>query len=150
MASRPEVARLRALAGMGTGELRARANALPDLLAAIAGVMPLLDALPIGSADESRESSEEMVSLAQTIWNLEPRSTKTVKADDYNGLLADAKSLAGSVISQAPGPDADQEPLPLDDPATRSLIDAQVHGQSLPLERTTALGPDTTGPKGNE
>lgn len=53
-------------------------------------------------ADASRESSPELVALAQRILATEPsEDDPTVYASSYNELLKDAKSLAGSVLSQA-------------------------------------------------
>jgi hypothetical protein len=75
-----------------------------------------------------------------------------VPADRFNALVASAHSLAGSVMAQfEPEAVADgsaELPLPLDEASARALRDAQDHGQALPLERTTILGPDTTGPVG--
>jgi hypothetical protein len=130
MASRPEVARLRALSTMPEKELRSRRNALPDLLSAVAAVMPLLDMLPI-EQEESRESSAEMAHLAGFILNMGLAKTKKVDQFDYNGLLTKAKQLAGSVLSQrADAVPSEQAPLPLDDVAGRALDDAQKHGQA--------------------
>lgn len=134
MADRPEVARLRALSTMSLAELRSRANALPDLLAAVAGVMPLLDLMPI-EQEESRETSAEVASLAGLIMETEVKhigpASKKGSRMSLQTFHHYARSVAASALSQrADALDTETAPLPLDDAAARSLDDAQKHGQA--------------------
>lgn len=56
----------------------------------------------------TKESSEEMSSLAATILNMDPETEDGISAAQYNKLLKDAKRVAGSVLSQ------DETPLKFD------------------------------------
>jgi hypothetical protein len=140
----PELTHLKSLLRMPIAELRSRQNALPELLREVNALLPILSAVPDGVV-ASRESGAEMVSLAQSVMKMEPLDA-TADPAGFNVLLAQAKSLAGSVLSQADTGDRDTLPLPLDEASSRALADAQRHGQALPLERTTVIGPDSTGP----
>lgn len=69
------------------------------------------------------QSSEEMSSLASTILKLKPLDTNVKRGptyvelrENYNGLLEDAKRLAGSVMSQdeTPGEPVEELQGPLD------------------------------------
>ena len=143
MADTHQIERLRYLAGLPIAELRARANALPELLQVL-GVV--LKNLPMPTP--SRESTPALVATAQRIMQTKPMdlSADRMPVEEFNSLLVSAKSLAGSVISQA-DPRDNKRDLPLDEGATRALRDAQEHGQAAPLERTVVIGPDSTGPK---
>lgn len=141
----PKIDRLRVVSSMSDAELRSRANALPELRAAITEALSLLDTME-AEASSGRVSSPEMVRLAQRILAMRSRGGKSAVVADWNDLLDQAQSLAGSVLSQAdPSDNEGQEALPLDDPATRALIDAQRTGQAHPLTRTVVVGPDSTG-----
>lgn len=146
-----DLARIRSLAAMPLAELRARHNALPELLAEINKLIPILEHCT--AIDASSESSHEMASLAGAILHVKPldhegkRDSHRDCKEEFNALVDAAHRLAGSVMSQY-DPQPDDPELPLDEAATRSLIDAQSHGQAQPLTRTVAIGPDTTGPKG--
>lgn len=144
------------LSTVTVAELRSRANALPDFLELVRNAFAEIDGRVVASAETitnmakavSRESSDEMVALAQAIWRIKPLDASVADKDcwkDFNDLLTQAKSLAGSVISQADPGDKETLPLPLDDVAARALNDAQRHGQAHPLTRTVEVGPDSTG-----
>lgn len=142
----PAIDRLRALSAMPVSELRSRANALPELLAAITAALSVFDGIEF-TPPRGEESSPETASLAGRILNFK-RRRNTDANKDWNELLDAAHSLAGSVMTQAPNrSDPAQTALPLEDAATRSLIDAQSHGQAHPLTRTVEVGPDSTGKK---
>lgn len=152
MAELPEVTRLKVLAAMPLAELRSRENALPELLGAVSAVMPLLSDL---EATNTRETSAEVASLAGLILETEvaeigPASKKGTRMS-LQTFHSYAQRVAGSALSQrADAVDPNQPALPLEDASTRALVDAQVHGQALPLERTVVVGPDSTGPKSGE
>lgn len=56
----------------------------------------------MGTEPPSRESSKQMVALAQRVLREKPVDKFTdITRHDYNQLLKDAQSLAGSVLSQA-------------------------------------------------
>jgi hypothetical protein len=109
---------------MPIAELRSRQNALPELLREVNALLPILSAVPDGVV-ASRESGAEMVSLAQSVMKMEPLDA-TADPAGFNVLLAQAKSLAGSVLSQADTSDRDTLPLPLDEASSRALADAQL------------------------
>ncbi len=55
--------------------------------------------------DPKKESSDAMSSLAASVLRRKPATDKSAAGYSYNLLLADAKRLAGSVLSQDETPE---------------------------------------------
>lgn len=133
---------LKSLLRMSDAELRSRSNAIPELRIAIGALLPALE----GVVSEERVTSPEVAKIAGEYMGMEQFQFDALINADRKLMFQDIKSMAASLVSQAPGPDANQASLPLaEEGAKRAIDDAVRTGQADPKTRTVALGPDTTG-----
>ena len=130
------IARLRIITAMPRAEIVSRHNAFDEIKRTVEDAISLLE--------NDRVTSDEVATLASEYLGMERTQIAVRMINEQSRVVDDIKTMSGSLVSQADGPEAQTFPL-LESVEGRALADAIAHGQAKPLVETVVLGEGSTG-----